>query len=45
VREAIEQKDWGLADNEIVRVGRVLDAEAAVVMQAATALKGAGGAK
>jgi N-acetylated-alpha-linked acidic dipeptidase len=43
VREAIEQKDWGLADTEIVRVGKVLDAEAAVVTQAAAALREAKG--
>jgi N-acetylated-alpha-linked acidic dipeptidase len=40
VREAIEQQQWGLADTEIVRVGKVLDAEAAVVTQAAAALRG-----
>jgi N-acetylated-alpha-linked acidic dipeptidase len=43
VREAIEQKEWGLADTEIVRVGKVLDAEAAVVTQAAAALRQAKG--
>jgi N-acetylated-alpha-linked acidic dipeptidase len=41
VREAIEQKEWGLADSEIVRVGKVLEDEAAVVSQAAVALRGA----
>jgi len=40
-REAIEQKEWGLADSEIVRVGKVLEDEAAVVTQAAVALRGA----
>ncbi len=40
VREAIEQKEWGLADHEIVRVGKVLDDEAALVTQAAAALRG-----
>jgi N-acetylated-alpha-linked acidic dipeptidase len=43
VREAIEQKEWGLADTEIVRVGKVLDAEASVVTQAAAALRQAKG--
>jgi N-acetylated-alpha-linked acidic dipeptidase len=43
VREAIEQQEWGLADGEIVRVGKVLDAEAAVVTQAAAALRQAKG--
>jgi N-acetylated-alpha-linked acidic dipeptidase len=43
VREAIEQKEWGLADSEIIRVGKVLDAEASVVTQAAAALKQAKG--
>ena len=41
VREAIEQKEWGLADSEIVRVGKVLEDEASVVTQAAVALRGA----
>jgi N-acetylated-alpha-linked acidic dipeptidase len=35
VREAIEQKDWALANHEIVRVARALDAEAALVDRAA----------
>ena len=33
VREAIEQKEWGLADTQIVRVGKVLDDKAGVVTQ------------
>jgi N-acetylated-alpha-linked acidic dipeptidase len=40
VREAIEQKEWDLADHEIGRVGKVLDDEAALVTQAAAALRG-----
>ncbi|HZS58884.1 MAG TPA: transferrin receptor-like dimerization domain-containing protein [Gemmatimonadaceae bacterium] len=40
VREAIEQNDWGLANSEIVKVGKVLNDEAAVVTQAAAALRG-----
>ena len=39
VREAIEQKHWKEADAEIVRVGRVLDDEAALIDRAAAALE------
>jgi len=39
VREAIEQKDWALADQQIVRVGAALQAEAALVQKAADALR------
>ena len=39
VREAIEQKDWKLADSQIVRVAGVLDKEAAAIDAAATALE------
>lgn len=38
VREAIEQKDWALANREIVRVAHALDAEAALVDRAAADL-------
>jgi len=41
VREAIEQKQWQLADEQIVKVGKVLENEAAVIDQAAAALEGA----
>lgn len=34
VREAIEQKDWNLAGNEIVRISRALDAQAALLHRA-----------
>ena len=38
VREAIEQKQWKEADEEIARVGTVLDDEAAVIASAAAKL-------
>jgi len=41
VREAIEQHQWAQADAQIVRVGAVLDAEAALVTDAARALNAA----
>jgi N-acetylated-alpha-linked acidic dipeptidase len=40
VREAIEQRQWALAETEIVRVGAVLRAEAALVDSAAARLGG-----
>jgi N-acetylated-alpha-linked acidic dipeptidase len=39
VREAIEQKQWKLADEQIVRVGKVLEDAAAAMDAAAKALK------
>jgi N-acetylated-alpha-linked acidic dipeptidase len=39
VREAIEQKDWKLADSQIVRVAGVLEREAAAIDKAAEALE------
>jgi N-acetylated-alpha-linked acidic dipeptidase len=39
VREAIEQKKWKEADTEVVRVGRVLADEAALIERAAAALE------
>ncbi len=39
VREAIEQKKWKEADEQIVRVGRVLEDEAALINSAAEALE------
>lgn len=39
VREAIEQQAWTLADQQIVRVGAALQAEAALVSRAATQLR------
>jgi N-acetylated-alpha-linked acidic dipeptidase len=39
VREAIEQKQWKLADEQIVRVGKVLEDAAAAMDGAASALK------
>jgi hypothetical protein len=41
VREAIEQHQWTDADAQIVRVGEVLQAEAALVTRAAQELKAA----
>jgi N-acetylated-alpha-linked acidic dipeptidase len=41
VREAIEQHQWTEADAQIVRVGEVLQAEAALVNRAAQELKAA----
>jgi N-acetylated-alpha-linked acidic dipeptidase len=41
VREAIEQKDYALAEREISRVAQVLEAEAALVGQAADQLSAA----
>jgi N-acetylated-alpha-linked acidic dipeptidase len=38
VREAIEQKRWKEADEQIIRVGRLLEAEAALIEEAAAAL-------
>jgi N-acetylated-alpha-linked acidic dipeptidase len=35
VREAIEQKRWGEADAEIVRVSKVLDSETQLINSAA----------
>ena len=37
VREAIEQKQWRLADEQIVRAGQVLQNEARVIEEAAGA--------
>ena len=45
VREAIEQKDWQEANQQIVRVGQVLDNEAKVIDQAAQALEQATGGR
>jgi N-acetylated-alpha-linked acidic dipeptidase len=39
VREAIEQKQWKLADDQIVRAGKVLENEAAVIEEIATDLE------
>jgi N-acetylated-alpha-linked acidic dipeptidase len=39
VREAIEQKRWQEADEQIVRAGRILTAEAELIDEAAAALK------
>jgi len=39
VREAIEQKRWKEADEQIVRVGQVLEKEAALVEEAAAGLE------
>jgi len=39
VREAIEQRDWKLADTEIVRVAKVLEDEAALIDSASAALE------
>jgi N-acetylated-alpha-linked acidic dipeptidase len=39
VREAIEQKRWKEADEQIARVGKVLEREAAAIDEAAAALK------
>ena len=39
VREAIEEKKWDEANAEIVRVGRVLSDEAALIDRAAAALE------
>jgi len=41
VREAIEQKDWTLADQKIVAVGKTLENEAAAIEKAAAALESA----
>ena len=38
VREAIEQKNWKLADEQIVRAGKVLENEAAVIEEIAAEL-------
>ncbi|MCL5287145.1 MAG: M28 family peptidase [Acidobacteria bacterium] len=38
VREAIEQKQWKLADEQIARVGKILTDEAALIEKAATEL-------
>ena len=38
VRESIEQKEWKLADEQIVRVGKVLENAAVAIEGAATAL-------
>jgi N-acetylated-alpha-linked acidic dipeptidase len=42
VREAIEQKQWKLADEQIGVVGKVLEAEAALIDSAAADLENAG---
>ena len=39
VREAIEQKHWKEADEQIVRVGKVLETEAALIDEAAAQLE------
>jgi N-acetylated-alpha-linked acidic dipeptidase len=39
VRESIEQKQWKLADEQIVRVGKVLEDAGAAIEGAADALK------
>jgi N-acetylated-alpha-linked acidic dipeptidase len=39
VREAIEQKRWKEADEQILRIGRLLEAEAALIEEAAAALE------
>ncbi len=39
VREAIEQKRWKEADEQIVRVGKVLEKEAALIEDAAAGLE------
>ena len=39
VREAIEQKKWKEADQQIVRVGKVLETEAALIEEAAAGLE------
>ena len=39
VREAIEQKQWKEADEQIVRVGKVLENEAALIEEAAAGLE------
>ncbi len=41
VREAIEQKQWKQADEQIVRAGQVLENEAKVIAEAAAALENA----
>jgi N-acetylated-alpha-linked acidic dipeptidase len=41
VREAIEQKQWKLADEQIVRVGKILTDEAALIENAAKELDNA----
>ncbi len=41
VREAIEQKNWTEAEQQIVRVGEVLQSEAKVIEEAAAALEAA----
>ena len=43
VREAIEQKEWNQADQQIVRVGQILQNEANVINEAAQALEQAAG--
>ena len=40
IRESIEQKKWKLADEGIVEVGKVLNAEASLVNQAARTWEG-----
>jgi len=39
VREAIEQKQWKTADEQIVKVAAVLEREAGVIADAAEALR------
>ena len=45
VREAIEQKDWKLADAEILRIAAALMRESALITRAASLLEQATGAK
>jgi N-acetylated-alpha-linked acidic dipeptidase len=39
VREAIEQKQWKLADEQLVRIGRILQDEAIIIENAARQLE------
>jgi len=39
VREAIEQKQWKLADEQLVRIGKILEDEAALIKNAAKELE------
>jgi hypothetical protein len=39
VREAIEQKQWAVAETQIQRVGKVLENEAALISAAAAELE------
>jgi hypothetical protein len=40
VRESIEQKQWKLADEQIARVGKVLENAGETIQSAAAALSG-----